>query len=107
MLTLDFPDPEMQAAALVFAARFQQTTGPVMAKALEDTVFYRYNRLIALNEVGGEPGRTGASIETFHRAMTARLKEQPLVIRAVLVERHLMRPAAGKARRGSDVVDRG
>jgi (1->4)-alpha-D-glucan 1-alpha-D-glucosylmutase len=82
MLTLDFPDPEMQAAALVFAARFQQTTGPVMAKALEDTVFYRYNRLIALNEVGGEPDRSGAPLEAFHRAMTARLKEQPLGLSA-------------------------
>ena len=77
LLRLDFPDPEAQAAALVFAARFQQTTGPVMAKALEDTVFYRYNRLIALNEVGGEPDRFGAPVEDFHRAMQARLAEQP------------------------------
>jgi (1->4)-alpha-D-glucan 1-alpha-D-glucosylmutase len=77
MLRLDFPDPELQGAALVFAARFQQTTGPVMAKALEDTVFYRYNRLIALNEVGGEPDHYGAPVEAFHRGMQARLAEQP------------------------------
>ncbi|HEX9905663.1 MAG TPA: malto-oligosyltrehalose synthase [Propylenella sp.] len=77
MLRLDFPDPETQGAALVFAARFQQTTGPVMAKALEDTVFYRFNRLIALNEVGGEPERFGAPLKDFHRAMAARLTEQP------------------------------
>jgi (1->4)-alpha-D-glucan 1-alpha-D-glucosylmutase len=77
MLRLDFPDPEMQGAALVFAARFQQTTGPVMAKALEDTVFYRYNRLIALNEVGGEPDHYGAPLDSFHHAMRARLAEQP------------------------------
>jgi len=77
MLRLDFPDPELQGAALVFAARFQQTTGPVMAKALEDTVFYRYNRLVALNEVGGEPNHFGGTAESFHRAMQARLQEQP------------------------------
>jgi (1->4)-alpha-D-glucan 1-alpha-D-glucosylmutase len=78
MLRLDFPDPETQGAALVFAARFQQTTGPVMAKALEDTVFYRHNRLIALNEVGGEPDRFGAPPSVLHDWMRARLAEQPL-----------------------------
>jgi (1->4)-alpha-D-glucan 1-alpha-D-glucosylmutase len=82
MLRLDFPDPERQGAALAFAARFQQTTGPVMAKALEDTVFYRYNRLIALNEVGGEPEKFGAPVEAFHRAMQARLAEQPFGLTA-------------------------
>jgi (1->4)-alpha-D-glucan 1-alpha-D-glucosylmutase len=82
MLRLDFPDPETQAAALDFTARFQQTTGPVMAKALEDTVFYRYNRLIALNEVGGEPARFGAPLDAFHRNMRARLAEQPLGLSA-------------------------
>jgi (1->4)-alpha-D-glucan 1-alpha-D-glucosylmutase len=50
------------------ALRFQQFTGPVMAKSLEDTAFYRYNRFIALNEVGGDPGRFGVSIEEFHKA---------------------------------------
>ena len=39
-----------------FVRRFQQTTGPVTAKGVEDTAFYRYNRLVALNEVGGDPG---------------------------------------------------
>jgi (1->4)-alpha-D-glucan 1-alpha-D-glucosylmutase len=82
MLTLDFPDPEMQGAALVFAERFQQTTGPVMAKALEDTVFYRYNRLIALNEVGGEPEHFGAPVEAFHAAMQARRETQTLGLSA-------------------------
>src|SRR5204863_7835696 len=42
--------------------RFQQTTGPVMAKGVEDTAFYRYGRLLALNEVGGDPGRFGLSL---------------------------------------------
>jgi (1->4)-alpha-D-glucan 1-alpha-D-glucosylmutase len=46
--------------------RFQQLSGPVMAKGAEDTAFYTYNRLIALNEVGGDPGRFGASAEAFH-----------------------------------------
>jgi (1->4)-alpha-D-glucan 1-alpha-D-glucosylmutase len=48
-------------------ARFQQLTGPVMAKGVEDTAFYTYNRLVALNEVGGDPGRFGTSVEEFHR----------------------------------------
>jgi (1->4)-alpha-D-glucan 1-alpha-D-glucosylmutase len=47
-------------------ARFQQVTGPVMAKGVEDTTFYTYNRLTALNEVGGNPGRFGVSPEEFH-----------------------------------------
>ena len=51
---------------LRFAMRVQQVTGPVMAKALEDTVFYIYNRLISLNEVGGEPERFGTNEEMFH-----------------------------------------
>ena len=46
--------------------RFQQHTGPVMAKGVEDTVFYNYNRLVALNEVGGDPGRFGLSLDEFH-----------------------------------------
>ena len=49
-----------------FVARFQQVTGPVMAKGVEDTTFYTFNRLVALNEVGGNPGRFGTSPEEFH-----------------------------------------
>ena len=49
-----------------FVMRFQQNTGPVMAKGLEDTVFYNFNRLVALNEVGGDPGRFGVSPAKFH-----------------------------------------
>ena len=49
-----------------FVVRFQQATGPVMAKGVEDTAFYRYFRLAALNEVGGNPGRFGMSVEEFH-----------------------------------------
>jgi (1->4)-alpha-D-glucan 1-alpha-D-glucosylmutase len=49
-----------------FVQRFQQTTPPVMAKGVEDTAFYRYVRLLALNEVGGDPGRFGIDVDTFH-----------------------------------------
>ena len=54
--------------ALELAMRFQQLTGPVMAKGVEDTAFYRYNRLVSLNEVGGDPGRFGIDTVEFHRA---------------------------------------
>ncbi|MBV9763450.1 MAG: malto-oligosyltrehalose synthase [Acidobacteriaceae bacterium] len=49
-----------------FVMRFQQFTGPAMAKGVEDTAFYCYNRLISLNEVGGDPGRFGISLDAFH-----------------------------------------
>ena len=55
-----------QAAELV--VRFQQTTGPVLAKGVEDTAFYRWSRLLALNEVGGDPDRCGLAPEAFHAA---------------------------------------
>jgi (1->4)-alpha-D-glucan 1-alpha-D-glucosylmutase len=55
-----------------FVVRFQQATGPVMAKGVEDTAFYRYFRLAALNEVGGNPGRFGMSVEEFHAANAKR-----------------------------------
>jgi (1->4)-alpha-D-glucan 1-alpha-D-glucosylmutase len=54
------------AESAEFIMRFQQLTGPAMAKGIEDTAFYCYNRLIALNEVGGDPGRFGLSIQAFH-----------------------------------------
>ncbi len=56
-------DPEV----LRFAMRFQQASGPIAAKGIEDTAFYRYNRLIVLNEVGGDPGRFGLDLDAFHR----------------------------------------
>ena len=60
-----------------FVTRFQQTTGPVMAKGVEDTAFYRYLRLTALNEVGGEPGRFSLSVDEFHRANLERAERFP------------------------------
>src|SRR5438045_752572 len=69
VLLLRFP-PNLNAAERAahthFVLKFQQATGPIMAKGLEDTVFYIYNRLTGLNEVGGEPQQFGSSVETFH-----------------------------------------
>jgi (1->4)-alpha-D-glucan 1-alpha-D-glucosylmutase len=61
-----------------FVVRWQQTTGPVMAKGVEDTAFYRYLRLTALNEVGGDPGRFSLDADTFHAAAQARQERHPL-----------------------------
>jgi (1->4)-alpha-D-glucan 1-alpha-D-glucosylmutase len=55
-----------------FVVRFQQTTPPVHAKGVEDTAFYRWNRFVALNEVGGDPGRFSLSVSEFHAANLAR-----------------------------------
>ena len=60
-----------------FDLKLQQLTGPVMAKGLEDTAFYRFNRLTSLNEVGGEPVRFGSSIDDFHAAQEQRQMHWP------------------------------
>ena len=60
-----------------FVVRFQQTSPPVTAKGVEDTAFYRYLRLLALNEVGGDPARFGMSVEAFHAANQARALRAP------------------------------
>ena len=59
------------------AMRLQQVTGPAMAKGVEDTALYCFNRLIALNEVGGDPARFGTSVEEFHRACAEAQSERP------------------------------
>ncbi|MBN9022190.1 MAG: malto-oligosyltrehalose synthase [Rhizobiales bacterium] len=59
------------------AMRAQQYSGPVMAKGLEDTAFYRYNRMLALNEVGGQPTNFGVSIAAFHQANRQRAARTP------------------------------
>ncbi len=61
-----------------FVLRFQQLTAPLMAKGLEDTTFYVYNRFISLNEVGGDPPHFGYSIRDFHRFNREKLKNWPL-----------------------------
>jgi (1->4)-alpha-D-glucan 1-alpha-D-glucosylmutase len=66
-----------KAMQLDFVMKFQQVTGPIMAKGLEDTTFYLYNRLTSLNEVGGEPSQFGQSVEAFHRQNQERLKSWP------------------------------
>jgi (1->4)-alpha-D-glucan 1-alpha-D-glucosylmutase len=73
----DEPDPARQAAMLAFVRRWQQFTAPVMAKAVEDTAFYRYHRLLSLNDVGGDPRRFGTSPQAFHAANQSRLRFFP------------------------------
>jgi (1->4)-alpha-D-glucan 1-alpha-D-glucosylmutase len=71
-------EPYMRSAeALQVAMHFQQVTGPVMAKAGEDTAFYRYVRLLALDEVGGDPRRFGTSTAAFHHVTQARMRSWP------------------------------
>jgi (1->4)-alpha-D-glucan 1-alpha-D-glucosylmutase len=65
-------------APAAFITRFQQTTPAIMAKGVEDTAFYRYARLLALNDVGGDPSRFGIDIETFHAANLERTQRFPL-----------------------------
>ena len=71
-----------RAAHTHFVLKFQQATGPIMAKGLEDTVFYIYNRLIALNEVGGEPEQFGSSIDVFHEQNMDRQHNWPATLLA-------------------------
>jgi len=66
-----------QESVTSFAMKFQQYTSPVMAKGMEDTSFYIYNRLISLNEVGGDPRRFGVPLSTFHRMTLDRIKRFP------------------------------
>jgi (1->4)-alpha-D-glucan 1-alpha-D-glucosylmutase len=69
--------PRLIDPADKLATRFQQTTGAVMAKGVEDTAYYRYNRFVALNEVGGAPGRFGRSVDEFHAAQLDRVQTTP------------------------------
>jgi len=65
-----------------FIMKFQQLTGPLMAKGFEDTALYIYNRLVSLNEVGGDPGRFGVSLETFHQLNGIRQRLWPHAMNA-------------------------
>jgi (1->4)-alpha-D-glucan 1-alpha-D-glucosylmutase len=71
-----WPEAEL-AERCHFVMKFQQLTGPVMAKGVEDTAFYIFNRLVALNEVGGDPAAFGASVADFHRQNAERLRRWP------------------------------
>ncbi len=67
------PDPQI----LYFALKFQQLTGPIMAKGVEDTAFYVYTRFLSSNEVGGSAKSFGISLETLHQSNQERLKHSP------------------------------
>jgi (1->4)-alpha-D-glucan 1-alpha-D-glucosylmutase len=70
-LRVSGPDAERRRE---FVTRFQQTCGPAMAKGVEDTAFYRWHRLVSLNEVGGDPARFGVPVEGFH-AFAGRIQQ--------------------------------
>lgn len=76
-----YPEPDANeghhTALLSWVLTFQQYTGAVMAKAVEDTAYYTYSRFVALNEVGDDPRSFGGSVDAFHRANTARLGRNP------------------------------
>ncbi len=74
------PTPEQQARCAQFSVRFQQTCGPVMAKGIEDTAFYRWFRLVALNEVGGDPLVLGVAREDFHAYAARIAQDWPLTM---------------------------
>src|SRR5690606_24490852 len=68
---------ELKSRVARFGMRLQQYTSPVAAKGMEDTAFYRYARLLSLNEVGGTPESQGASVEEFHAANLERQAQWP------------------------------
>jgi (1->4)-alpha-D-glucan 1-alpha-D-glucosylmutase len=85
ILLFHFPEnlsEEERAGHVHFVLKFQQSTGPIMAKGLEDTAFYIFNRLAALNEVGGEPQRFGLSVGAFHRQNAERHERWPATLLA-------------------------
>ena len=67
---------------LAFVQKFQQVTSPVTAKGVEDTAFYRYNRLVSLNEVGGDPSHFGSAPEEVHRRLAERQSAWPAALSA-------------------------
>jgi (1->4)-alpha-D-glucan 1-alpha-D-glucosylmutase len=84
-LLLRYPenaDATYRRDQLAFVQKFQQLTSPVTAKGVEDTAFYRYHRLVSLNEVGGEPDRFGVSVDEFHRQCLVRLEKWPASLSA-------------------------
>lgn len=82
---------------LDFVMKFQQLTGPVTAKGMEDTAFYVYNRLVSLNEVGGAPDRFGISVDAFHSQNADRFRTFPHALIAT---------ATHDSKRGEDVRTR-
>ncbi|OGA38348.1 MAG: 4-alpha-glucanotransferase [Betaproteobacteria bacterium RIFCSPLOWO2_12_FULL_62_13] len=78
----DDAPPELRTRCRAFAMKFQQFTAPVAAKGVEDTALYRYNRLLSLNEVGGDPRAFGISLPAFHQASLDRARNWPHTILA-------------------------
>lgn len=90
--TIDFlrrvflPDPDQdfsgedESARIHWIKRWQQITGPVMAKGFEDTALYNYFPLLSLNDVGGEPASRGVTAASFHRFNLERLERWPLTM---------------------------
>ena len=72
----DFSEPDRERL-VNFVMKFQQVTGPVMAKGVEDTAFYNYNRLVSLNEVGGNPQQFGIPVASFHQQNAERQRQWP------------------------------
>ena len=93
VLLAELPGHSRSEDVLRTAMQFQQVTGPVMAKAFEDTAFYRYFRLLALNEVGGDPRRFGMSAAAFHRLTQERARLWP---------RTMLTTATHDTKRGED-----
>ncbi|MGY1835004.1 malto-oligosyltrehalose synthase [Blastococcus sp. SYSU DS0510] len=75
---LDALHPVLSQAGTEAATRFEQTSGPVMAKGVEDSAYYRWSRFVALNEVGGDPARFGSTVAEFHAAQQRRQEVRPL-----------------------------
>ncbi|HEU0055121.1 MAG TPA: malto-oligosyltrehalose synthase, partial [Longimicrobium sp.] len=85
VLLLDWPaglDEADRQEHARFVMKFQQLTGPVMAKGVEDTAFYVFNRLVSLNEVGGEPDRFGVPVDDFHAFNLVRAERWPHALSA-------------------------
>jgi (1->4)-alpha-D-glucan 1-alpha-D-glucosylmutase len=74
---VDALHPVLGQAGTEAATRFEQTSGPVMAKGVEDSAYYRWARFVALNEVGGDPARFGSTVAEFHEAQRRRQEIKP------------------------------
>ncbi|MEM8809547.1 MAG: malto-oligosyltrehalose synthase, partial [Cyanobacteria bacterium P01_G01_bin.38] len=78
LLEYEYSLPEEERAQwLHFVMRLQQFTGPLMAKGIEDTLFYVYSRFISLNEVGGSPNQFGVSAKAFHQYHQSQVEHWP------------------------------
>jgi len=80
---VDALHPLLGSAGSELATRFEQTSGPVMAKGVEDSAYYRWSRFVALNEVGGDPARFGTTVADFHAAQQRRAERRPASMTAL------------------------